>query len=224
MALALIVLYACSAYLRNQTWREVPHLWADVVKKSPKNERGYLNLCQYYSARKDFTKALFYCDSAITLDPHGKNYLIADAYINRGSVYSDLGQYDRALDDYLKAVSLSPRNSKVFNNIGNVYAKKREYVSAIENYNRSLMLNPRYALAYFNRGYCRLISKQTASALEDFSASITLNPDNADPYAGRAGAFLSMGDKDLALGDLKRCCAMGNGRCCELITQLVDRK
>ncbi len=215
--LIVIALYAGSTYLRNAVWHEVPVLWADVVRKSPSKGRGYLNLCQYYSERRDFDIALFNCNAAITIDSRMDKYLIADAYINRGGVYADLRKYNSALADYFEALTLKPGNFRVYNNIGNIYTRQGRYDLADESYSRSISINPRYALAYVNRGYLKRKVSDPASAVQDFSISIRLNPDDDKAYAGRAAAFFSMGDQRRGIDDLRQCCIMGNSKCCDLM-------
>ena len=53
---------------------------------------------------EDFSKA-------IELNPNN-----VDAYTNRGTAYSDLGQYQKAIDNYNKAIELDPYNQTAINN------------------------------------------------------------------------------------------------------------
>ena len=39
-----------------------------------------------------------------------------DAYTNRGTAYSDLGEYEKAIFNYNKAIELDPYNQTAINN------------------------------------------------------------------------------------------------------------
>lgn len=45
----------------------------------------------------------------------------------RGNTYSDLGEYEKALDDYDKAIELDPKYVKAYSNRGNAYKAMDEY-------------------------------------------------------------------------------------------------
>ena len=42
----------------------------------------------------------------------------AQAYFKRGNAFSNMGDYDRAIDDLSKTIELNPSNSMAFNNRG----------------------------------------------------------------------------------------------------------
>jgi tetratricopeptide (TPR) repeat protein len=67
------------------------------------------------------------------LDPNS-----ADAYNNRGTVYSDLKEYERAIEDYNKTIELDPNSADAYNNRGTVYYNLMQYERAIEEYNKTI--------------------------------------------------------------------------------------
>jgi tetratricopeptide (TPR) repeat protein len=97
-----------------------------------------LKHCQqgdYQEGIDAFTKAIEY-------DP--KDY---EAYINRGSAYDMLNQYDKALADYSVVISsLAPndkRLAEVYYNRGYMYQRRGERTKAIADYKQALRLNPK---------------------------------------------------------------------------------
>ncbi len=48
----------------------------------------------------------------------------ADAYYNRGIAYHKKGQYNRAIQDYDKAIEINPQYADAYNNRGVVYLMK----------------------------------------------------------------------------------------------------
>ncbi len=70
-----------------------------------------------------------------------------------GVAYTHKGEYDRAIDDYNKAIEINPKNSMAYNNRGFVYdIHKGEYDKAINDYNKAIEINPKDDMAYTDRG------------------------------------------------------------------------
>src|SRR5437870_13882203 len=57
--------------------------------------------------KKDYTGAIRALDRAISLNPK-----FALAYVSRGKAYDKLGQHQRGIDDYNKAISLDPKSAE----------------------------------------------------------------------------------------------------------------
>jgi tetratricopeptide (TPR) repeat protein len=74
------------------------------------------------------------------------------AYNSRGNAYSDEGDYDRAIADCSRAITLNPNDAAAYNNRGAAYKDKGDCNRAIADYSQAIALNPDYAAAYFNRG------------------------------------------------------------------------
>lgn len=87
----------------------------------------------------DYTKA-------IELDAR-----LTDAYIFRGHLYTAMGQDDRAVGDYTKALELE-QNPGVYANRADIYRHQRRYQQAIADHNKVVELLPDCGLCYFARG------------------------------------------------------------------------
>ena len=67
--------------------------------------------------QREYDKAVVHYTEAIDLNPE-----LAEAYSNRGTVYTDKGEVDKAIEDYTIAIDLNPEGAKAYNNRGTVYA------------------------------------------------------------------------------------------------------
>jgi protein O-mannosyl-transferase len=74
------------------------------------------------------------------------------AFSGRGVAYSELGLYQKALEDFNQSIRLKPDYSYNYFNRGNIYNIFGKYDQAIEDYNRAVGLKPDYAYVYINRG------------------------------------------------------------------------
>ena len=106
----------------------------------------------------------------------------AAAYNNRGNVYYNLGEKQKALEDYNQALKLDPNYVHAYHNRGLVYYNLGEKQKALEDYNQALKLDSKYAGVYFCRGnvYNDLGEKQ--KALEDYKKAAQLYQQQGNTY------------------------------------------
>ena len=76
----------------------------------------------------------------------------AKAFDNRGNVFNNNRQYDRAIEDYNEAIRLDPKFSQAWRDRGAAFYFKKDYAKAIENYDEAIRLDPTSARAFTNRG------------------------------------------------------------------------
>jgi tetratricopeptide (TPR) repeat protein len=74
------------------------------------------------------------------------------AYLNRGVVLLEYKQYDKAMNDFNKAIEFGPRNAQAYLGRGIALAFTNQFARAIEDLNRAIELNPKLATAYNTRG------------------------------------------------------------------------
>src|SRR5262245_43448826 len=69
------------------------------------------------------------------------------AYLVRGSVDGQSGQYKEAPADFNKAISLDPKYAQAYANRGLVHRQTGKLDLALADYNRALAIDPNYAAA-----------------------------------------------------------------------------
>lgn len=129
-------------------------------------------LAAAYYKLGDESETLRVCTQIIELDPdHGMSYY------NRGSIYSHMGMYEKALTDYNRAIELMPDYASTYNNRGLAHDKLEHYNEAIEDYNKVLALEDS-AIAYFNRANTYVTLEQYAKAISDYKQCLALDPND----------------------------------------------
>ena len=61
-----------------------------------------------------------------------------DSLFNRGSIFYELAQYDKALSDFLYAIKLNPQHAYTYTMAGNCYSYQKNYKKAIQYYEQAL--------------------------------------------------------------------------------------
>lgn len=137
------------------------------------------------------------------VDSSGKSNreLQAELAFQYGNVQTLLGQKDMAIKAYSKAISLNPRDAKIYNNRGIDYGEKGEHDLAIKDFTKAIELKPDYAVAYNNRGAVYRAKGEDNLAIVDCTKAIELKLGYAEPYSNRGAAYRNKGDYGSAIED-----------------------
>jgi tetratricopeptide (TPR) repeat protein len=76
----------------------------------------------------------------------------AAAYIARGLAYETEKDYDRAIADFGKAITLDPKNALAYFGSGSAHYGKGDYDRAVADYSEAIRLGNKSALMYDTRG------------------------------------------------------------------------
>lgn len=220
-------------YQRNYVWSSDLAMWSDVMKKSPNESRGYMNMGIAYVERMEWKSAIKYLDQAIACNP--RNYAAysnrgmalfasgqpqrsledfnqalaikddyVEAYINRGNYYSSIKDYEKAIADYNKALNVNPASVEAVINRGNKYFKLKKFDAAVADYSRSVELSPNFVKGYTSRAEVYAYLKQFDLALDDYNRALTIDDRDASVFFGRANLYAKKGDLHLALDDYNK--------------------
>lgn len=125
----------------------------------------------------------------------------SDAYHDRGTLYSDAGQYNLAIKDFTQVIRIKPKSADGYFNRGNTYDKTSEFKSAYEDFTTALKYDKTNAIIYNNRGLTQLSSDRIESALRDFNSSIKYSPEFGKAHFNLGTVHERMEDPASALKD-----------------------
>ncbi|MBW1878592.1 MAG: tetratricopeptide repeat protein [Deltaproteobacteria bacterium] len=99
------------------------------------------------------------------------------AYIGRGRLYLDVGDYSRAMSDFTVAEDLAPKSPEPQVAVGDLYFARKDYRKAIEYFDAALGIEPDHAMAFCRRGISHYYRRNYKQALEDLNAAVKLDRD-----------------------------------------------
>jgi uncharacterized membrane protein YhaH (DUF805 family) len=111
----------------------------------------------------------------------------------------------KAIDDYNRAIELTPDSADAFYRRGDAYDEMGEYGKAIADYSKAIKLDPNHTLAYYNRGCAYGEIGAYDKAIADYNKAIELNPYDPLAYYNRGLAYGEKGEMPKAVSDLEKC-------------------
>jgi len=129
--------------------------------------KTYMHLAIVYYQTGDEMQTLNTCTRIIELDPND-----GMAYYNRGSIYSNMGLYEKALQDLNRTIELLPDYASAYNNRGLVHEKMEHYPEALSDFNHAIK-SEESPVAYYNRGNTYFEIENYTEALKDYESALS---------------------------------------------------
>jgi tetratricopeptide (TPR) repeat protein len=114
--------------------------------------------------------------------------LLAATYSNLGTAYRNLGEDEKARDNYDQALRLNPNQSNAYLGLGQLLEKQSQLDNAIQNYSKSVELRPTDK-GFMLLGHALESAGRRPEALAAYQAALKLSPEM--PEAQRAVDVLS---------------------------------
>lgn len=116
---------------------------------------------------------------------------LALALNNRGVVLTELGDFDRAIVDYERALALKPEDAKTRRNLriahlrrGLAAYKSGEFERALFDFGRAIELEPEHPTAWLRRGELRLERGELEAAIGDLETALRLAGESGEARKG----------------------------------------
>jgi tetratricopeptide (TPR) repeat protein len=83
-------------------------------------------------------------------------------------IHDRTGNFDKALDEYRRAIQENPKDAELFNNLGYGYCCRGEWDAAEKQLRKSVSLDPKLANAWTNLGVCLAVQTRYDESLAAF--------------------------------------------------------
>ena len=126
-------------------------------------------------------------DEAITL-PEPQT---AEEYLFRGIDFGDMGDHEKAIQDFIEAIRLDPKFARAYYNRGITYNRLQRFQAAIDDFSTAIALDSENGPAYANRAFTYTLIGKDAEASADIERAVELGFDRERLEETIAGAKLS---------------------------------
>lgn len=202
---------------QTQLWRNSISLWThaineystalnsrNIFKVNPSVNKAYFYRAQAYAkenkiglAIQDFEK-IVYSKSR----PIDKKGLDVPVFFNLGNIYYTANDLNASVENYTKAIQLSPQFISAYQNRGTVWLALGQPEKALIDFSQAIELNPNIPDLYYNRGTVFGRMNKVDLALNDLNKAIQLDPSNPNYFSNRAVVYNRLNQATLASRDL----------------------
>jgi tetratricopeptide (TPR) repeat protein/predicted Ser/Thr protein kinase len=125
----------------------------------------------------------------------------SDSYSNRGAIRSRRERFQEALEDYAKALELSPKNADVYFNLGILHQRRGKHGEAATAYRRAIELGRVRADVFVALAKALIKERRFSEAEDAATRAIAVEPGSGPAYADRGQSRTEQGNLEGGLED-----------------------
>ena len=141
-----------------------------AVALRPASIGAILNLSHALYRKGQFARALELVDRAFEIDANSPQ-----AWSTRGLIHRRQKEYQKAIDDYTKAIKIKS-DSGYFSGRCLAYYDFGKFENAVSDCSEAVSLNSSDSMSYYYRALARIKLGQNALAINDLRKAIQVNP------------------------------------------------
>jgi tetratricopeptide (TPR) repeat protein len=197
---AICALYAIKTFSRVPDWKDNTHLFESALESQPNSARVHFAVASEARAQGEVEQNPLVKEQLLnkSLLEYGNGLKIwnkdPEIFFNMGIACAAMGQKDRAIAYYNKALELRPSYGGARNNIGVYYFNEKNYPKALETFQTIVKYDSLYSDAYSNIGACYENTGRHAEALSAFKKAAALNPQGYGVYENMSRTAIAMRD------------------------------
>jgi len=119
-------------------------------------------------------------------------------YNNLGVVYQQLGEVDRAIECYRKAIDSNPEFSSVYGNLGMLFYQKDEIDQAAKYFRKAISYNQQNHFNYYYLGMIAMKKDDLKEARKNFQRAVRIKDDFAIAYYYLSLVYKRLGETEKA--------------------------
>jgi tetratricopeptide (TPR) repeat protein len=176
---------------------------------NPKTSLALTYQCMAFAALGRSEEALDECSQALRVDGNWGRRSPALAWVNRGLILSQLGQFDQALIAFDRALLLEPKNPQTQAYRCDTLSKLGKQQEAVASCDQAIAGSGKgseqsAALALANRAVANRQLNQLDTAVADYDRAISLNPNDPSLWAAQATVLEKLAQFNQALTSYDR--------------------
>jgi len=174
-------------------------IYNELLANEPNNVDALQLLGILEAQEQNFGAALKLLERATTNNPN-----LPALHNNLGNVLKKLGKFDKAKQQYIKALELDPDSATAHNNLANILIKQNLTEEATRHYREAIRIRPEYTDAHYNLGLVLAKQEKTQETREHLEAILRWDPNNISALHNLGAILAEQGNFDAAVTYLKK--------------------
>ena len=133
-------------------------------------------------------KALHRCEVYIGEKPED-----VQGYVRLGNIAHEMGEYNKAIFAYGRALKITPEDKEVWNNLGYTCFSRGYLERAHECFDKAISIDPNYKHAWYNKGYAYHGADMLEDAVRCYEKAITLDAHDKVLWNNLGNALYNLG-------------------------------
>jgi len=155
-----------------------------------------------YYYKKNYTSAIDEFNEVVASDAPNSDKAIALTYI--GMIYDDRGDYQKAIETFLRALKYKPKDSTILKNLALAYRHKKDYPNALSTMEKAIDIDENNPDLLILKGNILFDMGRFPDAVKSYTKALDIAPNNPQALYNTALTFLKTGDELSAVEYFKK--------------------
>ncbi|MBI1870446.1 MAG: tetratricopeptide repeat protein [Chlamydiae bacterium] len=182
-----------------KVWNDIEAVFEKFFETSPKCNSRRTMFAQLAIDAGKLELAKKHLDLVISYYP--KSYT---PYYERGRYFMVLKEYQKAIEDFTKAIEMFPSYEEAYTKRGVSHVRLGEYEAALNDFSKAIELDPRNEYGLSQIGSIYLSKKDYKQAINFCSKAVEIDDKDTLAFSSRAYAYSMINDFQKALKDYQR--------------------
>lgn len=177
---------ACCLMNINEHKQAIPDLLS-ICQESPLyDKKVYVALAMSFANLNDFETAIRQLGKGLLKFPK-----FAEGYVTRGQLFSQQLRWDKAVQDFFKAISLNPSEGSAYLGLGDAYIGMNDKKDALKAYSQAIQCSSTCFQGLMRRAKLLFDLQDYEKTLADLELALSHNTEDAEAYYYKALVLLS---------------------------------
>jgi superkiller protein 3 len=155
-----------------------------------------------YYFKKNYTSAIDEFNEVVASDAPDSDKAIALTYI--GMIYDDRGDYQKAIETFVRALKYKPKDSTILKNLALAYRHKKDYPNALSTMEKAIDIDESNPDLLILKGNILFDMGRFPDAVKSYTKALDIAPNNPQALYNTALTFLKTGDELSAVEYFKK--------------------
>ena len=177
---------ACSLMNLNENKQAIPDLLFICQENPLYDKKVYIALAKCFANLSDYDTAIRQLGKGLLKFPK-----FVEGYVTRGQLYSEQMKWDKAIQDFYRAITLNPTEGSAYISLGDAFLGMDDKKNAIKAYTSAIQCPSSAFIGLIRRGKVYFDLQDYAKSLLDLELSFSYNSEDSEAYYYKALILLS---------------------------------